>query len=141
MEKIMTIYERIVHDKNQPDADRAMLSLIQGEICVDGKPMSDKDAIVRLGQMVKTCDKNVEIYSKARKTLRAQDEYHFRQLIRIYMPTPASEEDVEMTLAELNLPRTMKSMGPLMKELKSKFEVVDGNMVKALLMGEIPCQM
>lgn len=133
------IYERIQNDKLErlkQGGDRALLSLIMGEICVDGKPMDDEAAVKRLTQMVKTCDKNIELYKKAGKNEKSLEEATFRGIIMSYLPEPASQEDIEMCLAALNLPRTMKSMGEVMKNLKSVFQVVDGNLVKEVLMGK-----
>lgn len=133
------IYERIQNDKLErlkQGGDRALLSLIMGEICVDGKPMDDDKAVKRLTQMVKTCDKNIELYKKAGKNEKSLEEATFRGIIMSYLPEPASQEDIEMCLAALNLPRTMKSMGEVMKNLKSVFQVVDGNLVKEVLMGK-----
>lgn len=133
------IYERIQNDKLErlkQGGDRALLSLIMGEICVDGKPMDDDKAVKRLTQMVKTCDKNIELYKKAGKNEKSLEEATFRGIIMSYLPEPASQEDIEMCLASLDLPRTMKSMGEVMKNLKSVFQVVDGNLVKEVLMGK-----
>ena len=131
----MTIYQTIQKDKLKPGANRAELSLIMGEICIDGKPMDDAAAIVRLTQMKKTCEKNLKIYQDAGAAERWNEEEIFMNTICGYLPKGAEKEDVERVLSELNLPKEMKSMGPLMATLKREFAVVDGNLVKSILIG------
>lgn len=132
----MSIYKKVMGDRNIKGADRALLSLIAGEICIDGKPMDDDTAIKRLSQMVKVCCKNVDLYTDAGNTTMALAETVFRDMIEVYLPKGASEEDIKIALLEIDLPKTMKSMGRLMGHLKQKFAVVDGNLVKSILMGE-----
>jgi len=131
----MSIYQKIQKDKLQPGADRPLLSLIMGEICIDGKPMDDCKAITRLSQMVKVCEKNIDLYKKADKFGKALEEASFQNLIKSYLPQGADEQDIESAIIELGIERNMKSMGILMANLKSKFAVVDGNLVKSALMG------
>lgn len=131
----MTIYQTIQKDKLKPGANRAELSLIMGEICIDGKPMDDEAAIVRLTQMKKTCEKNLKIYQDAGAADRWNDEECFMNVICGYLPKGAEREDIERVLADLGLSREMKSMGPLMASLKREFAVVDGNLVKSVLIG------
>lgn len=131
----MTIHERLQKDKFTNLDDRPLLALIQGEICVDGKPMGDKDAVIRLSQMSKTCDKNVELYKKSDNYGQALKEVEFQTLIKTYMPQGAEKKDVEQAIAQLAVEPNMKSMGTVMGYLKNKFEVVDGNLVKSVLLG------
>ncbi len=135
----MSIYKRIVKDKFDRDLStdtRGLYALIQSEICIDGKPMEDDEAIKVLNSMVKTCNKNIDLYKHAGKVGMSLEEAVFRGMIQSYLPAGCVQEDVEMGLAILDLPRTMKSMGPLMKHLKEHFQVVDGNLVKSILMGK-----
>lgn len=135
----MTIHDKIAKHrmgKGVSTDDRGLLALIQSEICIDGKPMEDDMAVIRLTQMVKTCDKNIVLYKETENFDKAVEEAVFRGMLMTYLPTPANQEDIEMALAILDLPRTMKSMGPVMKHLKEIFQVVDGNLVKSILMGE-----
>lgn len=135
----MSIHSRIAKDrmtKRLTTDQRGLYALIQSEICIDGKPMEDDEAVKRLTQMVKTCDKNIELYKKAEKNEKSLEEAVFRGIVMSYLPAPATQEDIEMGLAILDLPRTMKSMGPLMKHLKEHWQVVDGNLVKNILMGK-----
>ena len=132
----MTIYEKIETDrKDFKSGDRVALSLLLSEICIDGKPMSDKDAIIRLTQMQKVCIKNIKIYDEAGKPDAANKEAVFNHLINCYLPEPAYHADIIEAIEELGLPMEMGSMGPLMKHLKSKFKIVDGNFVKQILIG------
>lgn len=130
------IYETIQKDKLQPNANRALLSLIMAEICIDGKPMNDEDAIKKLVQMKKNCVKTIELIkanSQEGDITAIDEEETFQFLIEQYLPKGASREDIEKTLIEFNLPKNMKSMGPLMANLKREFAVVDGNLVKSIL--------
>ena len=132
----MSIYETVMSDRNIPGADRSLLSLVAGEICVDGKPMNDEAAIKRLSQMVKVCGKNIELYTKAENTTMALSECVFRDMIEVYMPKGAGEEDIVNAILELNVDSSMKSMGRVMGHLKKSFAVVDGSLVKSVLLGE-----
>ncbi len=142
----MTIYERMTKEKLQrlkQGTDRGLISLLMSEICKDGRPMEDKDAVVRLTQIKKTCARNIEIFKDtvllegADEDLFASkidEENDFREMINEYLPQGAEPEDVEQALAVLNLPRTIRSIGEVMKHLKKSFEVVDGTMVRNLLL-------
>jgi len=135
----MTIYKRIVKDRmtrRLTTDQRGLYALIQSEICVDGKPMDDDKAVIRLTQMAKTCIKNITLYKSVENVEKVVEEQIFCGMIDEYLPQGATQEDIETVLSILNLPRTMKSMGPLMKKLKSSFQVVDGNLVKSILKGE-----
>lgn len=131
----MTIYEMIQKDKLVPGANRATLSLVMSEITVDGKPMNDKDAIVRLSQMKKTCEKNIVIYQHNRNESMEIEEIDFIDIIISYLPAGATEKDIEMAIVATGVERSMKSMGRVMGYLKGNFAVVDGNMVKSILTG------
>ena len=96
--------------------------------------MQNSEAIFRLTQMQKVASKNIVMYAEAGKGEAAQSEADFFNLIDTYLPEPANGKDVDTAIHELGLSYEMKSMGPLMKHLKSKFEIVDGNLVKSILM-------
>lgn len=132
----MTIYKTIMKDRNEKDADRPLLSLIAGEICVDGKQMDDNAAIKRLSQMAKVCTKNIELYSKACNTSMAYAEVVFRDMIEVYLPKGATEIDIKMAIIAVGAEKSMKSMGKVMGYLKNNFKVVDGNLVKNILLGK-----
>jgi len=137
LDKKMTIYEKIAEErKDFACGNRATLSLLLSEICIDGKPMSDKDAIARLTQMKKVADKNIVLYHNAGKHGPALDEASFAAIIEEFLPSSATAKEITTEIEKLGLPYEMKSMGPLMKHLKSKFEVVDGTIVKKVLMRE-----
>jgi len=131
----MNIYNRLAKDKLTPNANRSLLSLIMGEICVDGKPMNDNDAVKRLTQMVKVCNKNIDLYKNAGNNKASLDESVFCGIIEEYLPQGATEKDIEMAIVALDVSKEMKSMGKVMGYLKSNFQVVDGNLVKSILMG------
>jgi len=134
----MSIYEEIQKQKLIMREDRAELSLIQSEICKDGKPMSDSDAIKVLTSMSKVCAKNIEEYSSRNLNEKVIEEGRFLGLIGLFLPAPATAEDVKCAIAELfgaDHTPTMKDMGKVMGKLKQSFEVVDGNLVKSILLG------
>lgn len=130
----MSIYETIQRDKLVPGANRATLSLIMSEITVDGKPMSDSDAITRLSQMKKTCEKNIVIYQTNRNESMEFEEIDFIEAIIAYLPAGATEKDIEMAIIAVGAEKSMKSMGKVMGYLKKSFAVVDGNLVKNILL-------
>lgn len=133
----MDIYTKVQKDKLTDIENRPLLSLIMSEICIDGKPMTDTEAIKILVQLRKNSLRTIEEIEKRSPfegdVVAFDMEEGFISLLNRYLPKGATAEDVEVMLAELNLPRTMKSMGKLMGALKKKFEVVDGNMVRGLL--------
>lgn len=131
----MSIYKRIQNDKFKNLEQKSLLSLIQSEVCIDGKPMCDNDAIVRLSQMSKVCDKNIKLYSDAGKQDKVNEENAFKDLIQNYLPEAAKASDIESAISELGVERSMKSMGLVMARLKREFAVVDGNLVKSVLTG------
>ena len=132
----MNIYKQLQEDKLVPGADRGLLSLIMSRICVDGKPMNDEDTIKALIILKKNTEKTIDLLKERDAGPLIDEETEFLMMVLNYLPQGATQEDVEMALASLNLPRTMKSMGPVMKALKSCFQVVDGNLVKSILLGE-----
>ncbi len=144
----MSIYEKMQEEKIQrlkQGLGRGLISLLMGEICIDGKPMDDKGAVIRLAQMKKTCVRNIEIYKSTMLLDSADEELFtdkiieevvFMELIEDYLPQGAEPNDVLGALAVLCLPRTIKSIGKVMKYLKDEFDVVDGLMVKNILLSD-----
>lgn len=136
----MSIYEKIAKDRMRKELtmfQRGMYAVIQSEICVDGKPMSDDDAIKKMMSMVKTCDKNVKLFEKNGRCEKINEELDFRGMIEEYIPEEmtkqATPEDVKNTLTTLGLPCSMRSMKDVMIHLKKGFPIVDGGMVKDIL--------
>ncbi len=132
----MTIYEKIEKDRKDFSSDRASLALLLSEICVDGKPMADPEAIERLFQMRKVAARNVVLYIGTGNQDTAAEETAFMNLITTYLPLPASEDDIKKAIKALDIDYSMRNMGTLMKHLKAEFRVVDGSLVKTVLMGE-----
>lgn len=143
----MSIYTQIQRDKSTKIDDRALLSLIMSEICVDGKPMSDDRAILKLIQLKKNAQKNIELYNDRLDVMEGESnpsllkaiesESAFIALIDWYLPDAASLDDILGAISELGLERTIKSMGPIMAHLKRSFAVVDGNLVRSALLIHI----
>jgi len=133
----MTIYEELQRDKEAKRLKKenlSTLSLLMSEICKDGKPLPDEEAIKRLSQMKKVCDKNISLYRDAGKYNSALSEIVYQSTIDKYLPKGATELDIENVIEYIGLERSMKRMGQLMKELKKFFQVVDGNLVKSILL-------
>lgn len=130
------IYDEIKEDRLLKPKDRAQLAVIMNEITVDGKPMNDKDAIKKLTQMKKACVKNIAIYGGAGRADMFDKEVGYMKLIECYLPAGATREKVIETIETLGIEKNMKSMGKLMSHLKKEYEVVDGNLVKDILMGK-----
>lgn len=132
----MSIYENVMNNRKDKNADRSLLALIASEICIDGKPMDDTAAIVRLNQMRKTCMKNIDIYQAAGQDEKVKEEVVFANMIASYMPVPATKDDIVSAITHLGVDKNVKSMGKVMKFLGQTFTVVDGALVKSVLMGE-----
>jgi hypothetical protein len=135
--KMTTIYKKIQKDKLQVNANRALLSLIMSEICKDGKPMENEDAIKKLVVMKKNATKTIELLLKniSSTDKKINEETIYLALIENYLPDACQCKDVEEALLFLNLPKDIKSMGIIMKHLKTKFDVIDGNIVKSVLLN------
>lgn len=143
----MTIYETVMLNRRVKGADRPLLSLIAAEICIDGKPICDVDAIKKLTQMKKNCQKTIDLMNDRVETgvmelspdladiQKLEDEKYYLQLIENYLPKGAEVSDIEAAIIATGVERNMKSMGRVMGYLKSNFAVVDGNLVKSALMG------
>ena len=131
----MSIYETIMRQRRF-GKERGILSLIASEICVDGKPMCDADSIKRLTQMVKVCNKNIKLYADALNKDMVFKEKMFKLTVESYLPKGAEKSDIENVIKELNVEKNMNSMGRVMGELKKSFAVVDGNLVKNILLGK-----
>lgn len=143
----MTIYSRIAKDRMTKDIannNRSMLGLIQSIIMIDTTPMDDEQAIKVMREIQGSCLKNFKLYDEKGYHKKAQEELAFFDLMQRYLPDlppeevpkEPTDEDIEMTLAKLNLPRTVRSMKPLMAALKEEFNTIDGKHVRNLLMGE-----
>lgn len=129
------IYDKIKEDRLNRPKDRAQLAVIMNEITVDGKPMNDKDAVKKLTQMKKACVKNIALYGGAGRADMFDQEVGYMKLIDDYLPEGATEEKILAAIDYLGVEKNMKNMGILMSYLKKEYEVVDGNLVKNILMG------
>lgn len=92
------IYEQIRKDKLK-GKQRPLLSLLMSEICVDGKPMNDKDAVKTLVILQKNAQRTIEYlkekgaipgahgvgYSDKTRALM-EDEAFFIAMIDGYLP-------------------------------------------------------
>lgn len=137
----MNIYKRIQTDKDATKnmETRASLSLLQGEICKDGKQLPDADAIKILSSMIKVCNKNIVLYKEKELVDHVVQEQLSITQISKYLPVSATAKDIEAVIATLfpdDYTASMKDMGKVMGVLKQTHELVDGNLVKNILLNK-----
>lgn len=104
------------------------------EITIDGKPMKDSDAIKKLTQMRKSVSNNIVIYKKANKTKQLDSEEKYLICIDKYLPPAATAEDIIVVIEENDIEKNIKSMKVIMQILKNNFDVVDGGLVRQILL-------
>ncbi len=129
----MKIFDRIVADKRIYLQERPLLSLLMAEICIDGSPMSEKQVIAKLVQLRKTSKENFAIYMDKNAIYAARKEEDFINIIDRYLPSAATEDDIRKAINDTGA-SNIKDMKKLMLHLKSLFDVVDGSLVKQLLL-------
>ena len=134
----MNIYEKIKTDRAMSSdvKKRSVMGVVMNEITIDGKAMDDKSAVKKLTNMRKGCLNNIKLYEETDKHLNEiRKEEDFIIVINKYLPAEAQTRDIEMAITALGIVHpTMKNMGNVMGYLKQNFEVVDGNLVKSVLM-------
>lgn len=128
------IYQQIQQDRLKKEADRTRLAVIMSEITIDGKPMNDQDAIKKLTQMRKSVSSNIVIYKKANKTKQLQSEEKYLICIDKYLPPAATAKDIIAVIQKNNIEKNIKSMKVIMQILKKNFDVVDGGLVRQILL-------
>jgi uncharacterized protein YqeY len=128
------IYQQIQQDRMKKGADRTRLAVIMSEITVDGKPMSDSDAIEKLTQMRKSVSNNIVIYKKANKIKQLDGEEKYLIYINKYLPPAATADDIIAVIEENGIEKNIKSMKDVMQILKKNFDVVDGGLVRQILL-------
>lgn len=129
----MSIYQRIRKDRTN-GIDRVVLSVIMNEIVIDGKEMPDNKAIEKLNQMAKVSRKSIKLYKDSNKLKQLNEEEKFLNCINNYLPKAATEDEIINTINNLGVRKDIKSMGLVMKELKNNFKIVDGSLVKQILL-------
>jgi uncharacterized protein YqeY len=128
------IYQQIQQDRMKNGADRTRLAVIMSEITVDGKPMSDSDAIEKLTQMRKSVSNNIVIYKKTNKIKQLDGEEKYLIYINKYLPPAATADDIIAVIEENGIEKNIKSMKDVMQILKKNFDVVDGGLVRQILL-------
>lgn len=128
------IYQQIQQDRLKKEADRTRLAVIMSEITIDGKPMNNSDAIKKLTQMRKSVSNNIVIYKKANKTKQLDSEERYLICIDNYLPPAATAEDIIMVIEENDIEKNIKSMKAVMQILRKNFDVVDGGLVRQILL-------
>ena len=135
----MNIYDKIKKDRMMisDTRKRSLLGVILSEIAIDGKGMDDKSAVKKLAQMRKGCVNNIDLYKTKENSINEiRKEEAFIAVINKYLPAEAQKDDIKDVIESLGIVHaTMKNMGQVMGVLKQKFAVVDGNLVKSVLMG------
>lgn len=131
------IYDRIKLDRKYSSnmEKRSVMGVVMNEITIDGKPMVDNDAIKRLTQLRKASVGNIKLYrERGGRDDSISKEVEFISIVNNYLPMEAGKEDIADAITSLNIENpTMKDMGRVMGHLKKTFGVVDGNLVKSIL--------
>ena len=132
----MTIFERIKKDRLNKEENRTILSFIMNEIMEDGKPIEDEKALEIIKELRKKSLKSIDICKAKGRLDGIPGEKEFLSYYERYLPGVASAEDIRRVIEETNTVPDVRSMGKLMGVLSKKFEIVDGKLVREILVGE-----
>ena len=90
----------------------------------DNKNISDADIISILKKMIKQRNESSEVYKKAGRTELLETETKEINIINVFLPKQLSEDETKKICAETIKSvgaSTMKDMGKIMGQLKSKY--------------------
>jgi uncharacterized protein YqeY len=120
---------------------RSLKAALQNMQIEKGAPLTDEESIAVLQAQVKSRLQAIELYHKGgREDLATQEEAEIT-VIKRYLPTPLTKEEmqqeVQLMISELGA-SSMKDMGAVMKELKDKLGTrADGKILSSLVRNEL----
>ena len=104
-------------DKGRVAALRMISAALQNAEIEKGQPLSDEDEMAVLRRQVKQREESAEAYGKAGRDEQAEAETREAEIVRAYLPTQLSDEDLEDLVDEV-IAQTgasgMREMGTVM---------------------------
>ena len=104
-------------DKGRVAALRMISAALQNAQIEKGQPLNDEDEMAVLRRQVKQREESAEAYRKAGREEQAEAEISEAEIIRAYLPTPLSDEELEAlvdrVIAETGA-SSMREMGTVM---------------------------
>ncbi|MDP9426690.1 MAG: GatB/YqeY domain-containing protein [Actinomycetota bacterium] len=104
-------------DKGRVTALRMISAALQNAEIEKGQPLNDEDEMAVLRRQVKQREESAEAYRKAGREQQAEAETDEAEILRAYLPTPLSDEELE-TLVDRAIEETgassMREMGAVM---------------------------
>lgn len=104
-------------DRGRVTALRMISAALQNAEIEKGQPLNDEDEMAVLRRQVKQREESAEAYRKAGREEQAEAETDEAEILRAYLPTPLSDEELE-TLVDRAIEETgassMREMGAVM---------------------------
>ena len=104
-------------DKGRVTALRMISAALKNAEIDKGQPLGDEEEMAVLRRQVKQREESAEAYRKAGREEQAEAEAREAELIRVYLPAPLSDEELE-SLVDRAITETgatsMKEMGAVM---------------------------
>lgn len=104
-------------DKGRVTALRMISAALQNAEIEKGQPLNDEDEMAVLRRQVKQREESADAYRKAGREQQAEAETDEAEILRAYLPTPLSDEELE-TLVDRAIEETgassMREMGAVM---------------------------
>ena len=82
-------------DKGRVTALRMISAALQNAEIEKGEPLGDEDEMAVLRRQVKQREESAEAYRKAGREEQAEAEAREAEIVRAYLPTPLSDEELE----------------------------------------------
>ncbi len=104
-------------DKGRVTALRMISAALQNAEIEKGQPLNEEDEMAVLRRQVKQREESAEAYRKAGREEQAEAETGEAEIVRAYLPTPLSDEELEAlvdrVIAETGA-SSMREMGAVM---------------------------
>jgi len=104
-------------DKGRVTALRMISAALQNAQIEKGQPLNEEDEMAVLRRQVKQREESADAYRKAGREDQAEAETKEAEIVRAYLPTPLSDEELEAivdgVIAETGA-SSMKEMGAVM---------------------------
>ena len=104
-------------DKGRVTALRMISAALQNAQIEKGQPLSEEDEMAVLRRQVKQREESADAYRKAGREDQAEAETNEAEIVRAYLPTPLSDEELEAivdgVIAETGA-SSMREMGAVM---------------------------
>jgi uncharacterized protein YqeY len=124
-------------DKPRVEALRMLTAALKNAEIEKGAPLTGEEEMVTLRRQLKQREESAEAFRKAGREEQAQAEMAEADIVRQYLPTPLSDEELEEIVAEAireTGASSMKDMGAVMGQAtKRAGERADGKRLATLV--------